>query len=86
MRTYTNDNIDYSTPITTMEELLKQHNDENHERFLRIEEQITQMQQTMKSFIDAWNQAKGVITFVKWTASVVGSLAALFLFIKEHWK
>lgn len=69
-----------------VEDLLKNHIAENQERFLRIEEQITQMQQTMQSFIDAWNQAKSVITFVKWSASVVGSLAALFLFIKEHWK
>ena len=71
---------------SAVEDLLKNHIAENRERFLRIEEQITQMQQTMQSFIDAWNQAKGVITFVKWSASVVGSLAALFLFIKEHWK
>ena len=80
------DFIERSVSNTVVEDLLKNHIAENQEHFLRIEEQITQMQQTMKSFIDAWNQAKGVVTFVKYFASIVGSLAALFLFIKEHWK
>lgn len=80
------DIIEHRVSNTVVEDLLKNHIAENQERFLRIEEQITQMQQTMKSFIDAWNQAKGVVTFVKYSASIVGSLAALFLFIKEHWK
>ena len=80
------DIIEHRVSNTVVEDLLKKHIAENQERFLRIEEQITQMQQTMQSFIDAWNQAKGVVTFVKYFASIVGSLAALFLFIKEHWK
>ena len=44
------------------------------------------MQQTMQSFIDAWNQAKGVVTFVKYLGGIVGGVVAVFLFIKEHWK
>jgi len=49
-------------------------------------EQIKTLTTQVEMLVTSWNQAKGVITFVKWIAGISGSLVAFILFIKDHVK
>lgn len=51
-----------------------------------MSEQIKTLTTQMESLITAWNQAKGVVSFIKWVVGISGSVAAFILFIKEHIK
>ena len=66
--------------------LLQTHMEEESIKFDLIQEDIKQLRSDMKAFTDAWQQAKGVVTFIKWLTSITGGLVAIFLFVKDHWK
>lgn len=51
-----------------------------------MSEQIKTLTTQMESLITAWNQAKGVVSFIKWVVGISGSVAAFILFIKDHIK
>lgn len=71
---------------TAVEDILKAHIEDEDAKFTRLEQQLENLTKTMNAFVEAWQQAKGVITFVKWLASIAGGLTAFILFIKDHWK
>jgi hypothetical protein len=64
--------------------LLQEHMSKEDARAKEMQEDIKQLREDMAAFTAAWNQAKGVITFVKWAASIAGGFGAFFLFIKDH--
>ena len=51
-----------------------------------MSEQIKILTTQMDSLVTAWNQAKGVLYFIKWAVGISGSVVAFILFIKEHIK
>jgi len=53
-----------------------------HELFADIKE----LRNEMTAFTEAWQQAKGVVTFVKWVVSIAGGVTAFLLFIRDHIK
>lgn len=53
---------------------------------LELSEEVKLLRKDVHDLVSLWEQAKGVVTFVKWSASIVGTLSALFLFLKDHIK
>lgn len=79
--------------IRELSKSLEEHVDEERVRdaliSAKIEEMSKQIQtltEHMESLATSWNQAKGVLSFVKWVVGISGSLAAFILFIKDHFK
>lgn len=79
--------------IRELSKSLEEHVDEERVRdaliSAKIEEMSKQIQtltEQMESLVTSWNQAKGVLSFVKWVVGISGSLAAFILFIKDHFK
>ena len=48
--------------------------------------QIQTLTKQVESLITAWNQTKGVVSFVKWIVGISGSVGAFILFVKDHLK
>ena len=79
--------------IDELSNFLEEHVDEERVRGAlmsakidEMSEQIKTLTTQMESLVTAWNQAKGVISFVKWVVGISGSAVAFLLFIKEHIK
>lgn len=69
-----------------MDLILEHHIEEEDRRFAELQHEIQEMRQDIKSLTYAWQQAKGVVSFMKWVAGIGGSVGAWFLFFKDHWK
>lgn len=65
---------------------LQAHIEKEEEQLKELREDIKSLQADMTAFTEAWQQAKGVIQFVKWLAGISGGLVAFVLFIKDHIK
>ena len=79
--------------IDELSKFLEEHVDEERVRdalmSAKIEEMSKQIQiltEQMESLVTSWNQAKGVLSFVKWVVGISGSVGAFILFIKDHVK
>lgn len=66
--------------------ILELHMQEEDRRFDELLLDIRELKTQMQAFTEAWQQAKGVVTFVKWIISIAGGVTAFFLFIKDHIK
>jgi hypothetical protein len=66
--------------------VLQQHTVEEIERYEDLKRDIKALQDTVESLVEAWNQARGAISLIKWIVGISGSLAAFILFIKDHIK
>ena len=79
--------------IDELSKFLEEHVDEERVRdalmSAKIDEMSKQIQtltEQMESLVTSWNQAKGVLSFVKWVVGISGSVGAFILFIKDHIK
>ena len=79
--------------ITELSYFLEEHVDEERVRDAVMAAKIEEMSNQIKTLtvqvellVNTWNQARGVLTFVKWFVGISGSLTAFLLFIKEHIK
>jgi hypothetical protein len=52
------------------------------ERYKHLEEKITSIQKDMTTMLETWNQAKGVLFFLKWIVGVGGSIVAFIAYFK----
>lgn len=52
------------------------------ERYKHLEDKLTSLQTDMTSLLETWNQAKGVLFFLKWIVGVGGSFVALLAYFK----
>ena len=69
-----------------IDDVLERHMEEEDRRFGELKQEIKEMRQDIKDLTSAWQQAKGVVSFMKWIAGIGGSIGAWFLFFKDHWK
>lgn len=67
-----------------MDYILELHMKEEEVRYKELKEDIDKLRVDMNSFTEAWQQAKGVFTFVKWLAGISGGIATVVLFFKDH--
>lgn len=65
---------------------LEDHTNDEIRRYEDLKQDIKELKEQVATLVDIWNQAKGVITFIKWVTSIAGGLTAFLLFIKEHIK
>lgn len=66
--------------------MLQDHIADENIKYAEIKEDIRLLRADMTAFTEAWQQAKGVITFVKWLVSIAGGVTAFLLFIRDHIK
>jgi hypothetical protein len=66
--------------------ILELHMQEEDRRFEELLVDIKELKVQMQAFTEAWQQAKGVVTFIKWIVSIASGVTAFFLFIKDHIK
>lgn len=69
-----------------MDEILEKHMEEENHRFAELQKEVQDMRQDIKDLTAAWQQARGIVSFIKWIAGIGGSIGAWFLFFKDHWK
>lgn len=79
--------------IDELSKFLEEHMDEERVRYAlmstKIDEmsvQINTLTVQVETLITSWNQARGVLSFVKWFVGISGSITAFLLFIKDHVK
>ena len=66
--------------------VLKQHTEEEIERYEDLKREIRELKETVESLVNIWNQARGAISIIKWIAGISGSVGAFILFVKDHVK
>ena len=69
-----------------MDDIFVGHIKEENLKFEQLFTDIKELRREMTAFTEAWQQAKGVVTFVKWVVSVAGGVTAFLLFIRDHIK
>lgn len=69
-----------------MDSVLEQHILEEERKFDLLASEIKELRQEIKDLTEAWQQARGIVTFIKWCSVVAGGFVTFFLFIKDHWK
>ena len=71
---------------STYEVLLERHTEDEIRRYDDLKRDIKELKESVDSILAIWNQARGVLTFIKWIAGISSCLGAFFLFVKDHWK
>ena len=66
--------------------LLEQHTADEIVRYTDLKQDIKELKEAVAALTIAWNQARGIIYFIKWIAGIAGGLTAVFVFFKDHWK
>ena len=69
-----------------LNEILALHIQEENLKFEQLFADIKELRREMTAFTEAWQQAKGVVTFVKWVVSIAGGVTAFLLFMRDHIK
>ena len=69
-----------------LDEILSAHIQEENAKFEQLFADIKELRREMTAFTEAWQQAKGVVTFVKWVVSIAGGVTAFLLFMRDHIK
>lgn len=69
-----------------LDEILALHIQEENLKFEQLFADIKELRREMTAFTEAWQQAKGVVTFVKWVVSIAGGVTAFLLFMRDHIK
>ena len=69
-----------------LDEILALHIQEENLKFEQLFVDIKELRREMTAFTEAWQQAKGVVTFVKWVVSIAGGVTAFLLFMRDHIK
>jgi len=65
---------------------LNLHTKEEDAKFEQLFSDIKELRREMTAFTEAWQQARGAVTFIKWLISIIGGITAALLFIKDHIK
>jgi cellulose biosynthesis protein BcsQ len=51
-----------------------------------LKEKVEALTKSVTALLDLWQQAKGIVTFMKWVSAIGGGVVAFFVFIKDHIK
>ena len=55
-------------------------------QLLALQKQVNDLSTDLRSLLALFEQARGVVTFVKWLVALGSALGATILFIKDHVK
>ena len=69
-----------------IDDVLEAHIIKEDRRFNDLQLEIKELRRDIKDLTMAWQQARGVVSFMKWIAGIGGSVGAWFIFFKDHVK
>ena len=69
-----------------IDDVLEAHMMEEDRRFNSLQQDIKELRADIKALTEAWQQARGVVSFMKWVAGIGGGVLAWVVFFKDHWK
>ena len=69
-----------------IDDVIETHMIEEDRRFNDLQQEIKELRRDIKDLMIAWQQAKGVLSFIKWTVGISGSVAAFIAFLKDHFR
>lgn len=72
--------------LDSFEKKLALHTSIEEEKFREISEEIKEVKEQIQELLNLWEQAKGIVTFVKAASWIVSTLAAIWFFFKDHIK
>jgi outer membrane murein-binding lipoprotein Lpp len=49
-----------------------------------LSEKVEALTKDVRALLDLWEQAKGVVTFMRWTAYCTSAVGGFFLFVKPY--
>ena len=47
-----------------------------------LQREVEELKESTTKLVTMWEQARGMLTLVKWCASIVGALASVYLYMK----
>lgn len=62
--------------------ILERHMEEEDRRFIELQQELKEMRNDLRTLTEAWQQARGVVSFMKWVAGIGGSIAAWFILFR----
>lgn len=62
--------------------VLEKHMEDEDRRFIELQQELKEMKNDLRTLTEAWQQARGVVSFMKWVAGIGGSIAAWFILFK----
>lgn len=65
---------------------LEKHTDAELLRYDDLKKDIQNLTIAVNALTETWNQAKGVLSFIKWILGIAGGLTVFFAFMKDHWR
>ena len=65
-----------------IDSILKKHMEDEDRRFIELQQDLKDMRNDLRILTEAWQQARGVVSFMKWVAGIGGSIAAWFILFK----
>ena len=80
----TPEDIEYSVTHVRrhIDAVLERHMEEEDHRFIELQQELKEMRNDLRILTEAWQQARGVVSFMKWVAGIGGSIAAWFILFK----
>ena len=69
-----------------IDDILERHMEEEDRKFIEMQQELREMRNDLRILTEAWQQAKGVVSFMKWVAGIGGSIGAWLLIFKGTWK
>lgn len=68
--------------MNSFETLLETHTREEIQRYEELKTKLETLSDSIEGLNNAWQQALGIIGFIKWFSAIAGGLTALLLYIK----
>lgn len=62
------------------------HSREESEKYQALKEDIHDLKSAVNDLLTMWNQAKGVLSFIKWVVGACASIGVIFAFLRDHLK
>lgn len=65
-----------------IDNILEKHMEDEDRRFIELQQELKEMKNDLRTLTEAWQQARGVVSFMKWVAGIGGSIAAWFILFR----
>ena len=69
-----------------LDDVLSLHIQEENIKFEKLFNEIQELRKDLNTLSEAWAQAKGMVTLIKWLAGISSGLMIWFTFFKDHLK
>jgi len=66
--------------------LLEEHIAQEGIQYSELKQDIQELKEAVQALTATWNQAKGVLSFIKWILGISGGITAFLVFVKDHIK